>query len=79
MMLGIDGDLHVVADNAGATAARCHRTAVGIGQGDLLIGRGKHLLLVGSHAPTAERTMNPARMFLESLDRRPGIREQPGS
>jgi hypothetical protein len=23
--------------------------------------------------------MNPARMFLESLDRRPGIREQPGS
>ena len=22
--------------------------------------------------------MNPARMFLESLDRRPGIREQPG-
>jgi len=33
----------------------------------------------GGHAPTAERTMNPARMFLESLDRRPGIREQPGS
>jgi hypothetical protein len=29
-------------------------------------------------APAA-RTMNPARMFLESLDRRPGIREQPGS
>ena len=23
--------------------------------------------------------MNPARMFMESLDRRPGIREQPGS
>jgi hypothetical protein len=23
--------------------------------------------------------MNPARMCLESLDRRPGIREQPGS
>jgi hypothetical protein len=31
------------------------------------------------HAPTAERTMNPARMCLESLDRRPRIREQPGS
>jgi hypothetical protein len=46
MMLGIDGDLHVVADDAGAAAARCHRTTVGIGQGDLLIGRGKHLLLV---------------------------------
>ena len=33
----------------------------------------------GGHAPTAERTMDPARMCLESLDRRPGIREQPGS
>ena len=32
----------------------------------------------GGHAPTAERTMNPARMCLESLDHRPGIREQPG-
>jgi len=31
----------------------------------------------GGHAPTAERTMIPARMYLESLDRRPGIREQP--
>jgi transposase IS116/IS110/IS902 family protein len=35
--------------------------------------------LCRGHAPTAERTMNPARMCLESLDRRPGIREQPGS
>src|SRR5215813_15650677 len=33
----------------------------------------------GGHAPTAERTLNPARTSLESLDRRPGIREQPGS
>ena len=41
--------------------------------------RQRHLTpLCGGHAPTAERTMNPARMFLESLDRRPGIREQPG-
>jgi hypothetical protein len=31
----------------------------------------------GGQAPTAERTMNPARTFLESLDRRPGIRERP--
>jgi hypothetical protein len=46
MMLGGDGDLHVVADNARAAPARRHRTAVGIGQGDLLIGRSKHLLLV---------------------------------
>jgi hypothetical protein len=28
-MLGIDGDLHVVADDAGTAAARRHRTAVG--------------------------------------------------
>src|SRR6516164_10045378 len=41
--------------------------------------RQRHLTpLCGGHAPTAERTMNPARMFLESLDRRPGIREQSG-
>src|ERR1700737_4295647 len=33
----------------------------------------------GGHAPTAERTLNSARTFLESLDHRPGIREQPGS
>jgi hypothetical protein len=30
MMLGIDGDLHVVADDAGAAAAGCHRTPVGM-------------------------------------------------
>src|SRR5262245_951660 len=28
--------------------------------------------------PTAERTLNPARTFLERLDHRPGSREQPG-
>src|ERR1700751_1223851 len=33
----------------------------------------------GGRAPTAERTVNPTRTCLESLDRRPGIREQPGS
>jgi hypothetical protein len=42
-MLGIEGDQHVVADDTGAAAARCHRAAVGIGQRDLLIGRCKHL------------------------------------
>ncbi|VIO78438.1 hypothetical protein CI41S_62790 [Bradyrhizobium ivorense] len=48
MVLGVDGNLHIVADDAGATAAGCHRAAVGIGQGDLLIGRRKHPLLVDS-------------------------------
>src|ERR1700734_1772624 len=46
MVLGIDGDLHVVADDAGAATARRHRTAVGIGQRDLLVRRSAHLLLV---------------------------------
>src|SRR3984957_14211807 len=30
----------------------------------------------GGHAPTAERTVGPARMIVESLTPRPGIREQ---
>src|SRR5579864_9572495 len=30
----------------------------------------------GGHAPTAERTVSPARMIVESLTPRPGIREQ---
>src|SRR5947207_13702917 len=51
MMLGIDSNLHVVADDAGTAAAGRHRTAVGIGQRDLLVGRGKHLLLVDSSLP----------------------------
>ncbi len=46
MMLGIDRDLHIVAHHAGAAAACRHRTTVGIGQRDLLIGRSKHLVLV---------------------------------
>src|SRR5580693_5871521 len=38
----------------------------------------------GGRVPTAERTLDPARMFMESLttgpelENRPGIREQPG-
>jgi hypothetical protein len=46
MVRGFHGDLHVVADDAGTTPARRHRTAVGIDQRDLLIKRGKHLLFV---------------------------------
>ena len=32
MMLGVDGDLDIVADNAGTAAARRHRAEIGIGQ-----------------------------------------------
>src|SRR5215469_2935531 len=38
MVLGVDGDLYIVADGSGAFAASSHRTGVGIGQRDLLIG-----------------------------------------
>jgi hypothetical protein len=32
MVLGIDGDLHIVADNASALTAGRHRAGIGIGQ-----------------------------------------------
>src|SRR5689334_15406669 len=44
VVVGIDRDLHVVANHARATVARRHRAAVGIGERDLLIGRGQHQL-----------------------------------
>jgi hypothetical protein len=54
MVLGIDGDLHIVADNASALAAGRHRAGVGIGQRDLFVGRGLNLLAnlpEGLHLP----------------------------
>ena len=54
MVLGIDGDLDVVADNACALAAGRHRPDVGIGQENLLVGRSFHLpfhLLERLHLP----------------------------
>jgi hypothetical protein len=39
MILRIDSDLYVVADNAGAAATRRHRSGIGIGQRDLLVRR----------------------------------------
>ena len=54
MVLGIDSDLHVVPDDAGAQAAGRHRAGIGIGQGNLFVGRGLDLLtnlLEGLHLP----------------------------
>ena len=54
MVLGIDGHLNIVADDAGALAAGRHRPGVGIGQGNLFVGRGFDLsvhLLEGLHLP----------------------------
>ena len=45
MVLGIDGDLHIVADHAGSTPAGGHGPRIGIGQRDLLIGRVLNRLL----------------------------------
>ena len=45
MVRRIDGRLHVVADHAGAAPAGRHRAGIRIGEGDLLIGSGEHLLL----------------------------------
>jgi hypothetical protein len=43
-VLGIDGDLRIVADNASALTAGRHRTGIEIGQGDLFVGRGLNLV-----------------------------------
>jgi hypothetical protein len=54
MVLGIDGHLDIVADDAGALAAGRHRPGVGIGQGDLSVRRSLDLLahlLEGLHLP----------------------------
>src|SRR5262249_48282557 len=38
MVLAVDGDLYIVADSSGPFAAGRHRTGIGIGQRDLLVG-----------------------------------------
>ncbi len=45
MMLGINGRLHLVAYDSSTLASARHRPGVGVGQGDLAIGGGLHLLL----------------------------------
>ena len=51
MMVCIDGDLDVVAHDAGASAARRHGAGIGIGQRDLLVRRGQHLRLKRLETP----------------------------
>jgi hypothetical protein len=55
MVLGVDRDLHIVANDAGSAPAGGHRTCVGVGQRDLLIRCGLNLLrhlLQGLHLAT---------------------------
>jgi hypothetical protein len=42
MMLRIDRDLHIVADNPSVLAARCHCASVGIGERDLPVFAAHH-------------------------------------
>jgi hypothetical protein len=78
-----------IPQNHGGTQRPCRDAGVGaIAPGFAMLKKASalHTLIrqrhltpsCGGHPPTAERTLNPARTFLESLDRRPGIREQPG-
>jgi hypothetical protein len=48
MVFCIDRRPHVVANDARTTAARGHRTAVGLGERYLLIGRRQNLFVNGS-------------------------------
>jgi hypothetical protein len=51
MVLGLNRNLHVVTNHAGAAAARRHRARIGIGQRDLLIGALEHPRLDLGEAP----------------------------
>ena len=59
MMLGFDRNLDVVANDAGAAAAGRHRAGIGIGQRDLLVRGGEHLL---------PETLEPPHLLLQRLD-----------
>jgi hypothetical protein len=51
MMVGLDGNLDVIADDAGTAAAGGHRAGIGIGQRDLLVRGGEHLHLEKLETP----------------------------
>ena len=71
MVLGVDGHLDIVADDAGALAAGRHRPGVGIDQRDLFVRRGLDLLahlLEGLHLPpqAIDLLLEPNRLGLGS-------------
>src|SRR5262249_33288069 len=72
MVLGVDGDLYIVADGSGAFAASRHRTGVGIGQRDLLVGcvlNSPLHLLQGLHLPAqaGNLLLQPDRLGLGDI------------
>jgi hypothetical protein len=72
MVLGVDSDLYIVADGSGAFAASRHRTGVGIGQRDLLVGCVLNRLLhylQGAHLPAqaSDLLLQPDRFGLGDI------------
>src|ERR1700751_2430619 len=72
MVLGVDGDLYIVADGGGTFAAGRHRTGVGVGQRDLLVGCVLNRLLhhlQGAHLPTqaGNLLLQPDRLGLGDI------------
>jgi hypothetical protein len=59
MVLGVYGRLYVVADHAGATAARRHRARIRIRQRDLLVGCLAHHRV---------QTLEPRHLLFQPLD-----------
>src|SRR5262249_4467058 len=72
MVRGVDGDLYIVADGGGAFATSSHRTGVGIGQRDLLVGCILNRLLhylQGAHLPAqaGNLLLQPDRLGLGDI------------
>jgi hypothetical protein len=59
MMVGLDGNLDVIADDDGTAAAGRHRAGIGIGQRDLVVRGSEHLHL---------ETFETPHLLLQRLD-----------
>jgi hypothetical protein len=59
MVLGIDCGLHIVANDSGVLAARCHRPRIRVGQRDLLV--------IALHHLGIDR-IEPRHLFLQFHD-----------
>ena len=72
MVLGVDGDLHIVTDGGSAFATGRHRSGIGFGQRDLLVGCVLNRLLhhlQGQHlsAQAGNLLLQPARLGLSDV------------
>jgi hypothetical protein len=69
MMLGLDGNLDVVADDARASAAGRHRAGIRVGQRDLVVRCGEHLHLENRETPYL--ILQLLDLFFEAAGSRP--------